>query len=129
MKSVLKKSGFALLFLLVGIFIGGAIVGLKAAHSVERVVWADRAPVVEEMIERRIEEKIAEEIVIGPDIRIPPIPEMPQRLEMPVRIVQRGPSFWQIISGIANFFTAVFLIVIGVVVLMRRQRQPKEKQP
>ncbi len=139
MKSVLKKAGFALLFLLIGAFIGGAIVGAGSMRSVEQVVWHDRNPAVAEMIERRIEEQIAmqerevermvDEIVIEPNIRIPPIPEIPQLPDTQVRIVHRGPSFFQIIGGIANFLTAVLLIGIGVVVLVRRQRRPKEKQP
>lgn len=139
MKRVLKKIGFALLFLLVGAFIGGAMVDANASRSVERVVVSEHGPLIVESVERRIEEqieiqereveRIVENIVIEPDIRIPPIPEIPQLPDSQVRIVHHGPSFLQIIGGITNLLTAVFLIGIGVVVLVRRQRQPKEKQP
>ncbi|KAA3659690.1 MAG: hypothetical protein DWQ04_21560 [Chloroflexi bacterium] len=139
MKKIFKKAGFALLFLLIGAFIGGAIVGSAPRRPVERVVINERGPVVGEMIDKRIEEqieiqvqdveRIVEEIVIEPDIRIPPIPEIPQLPDTQVRIVHQGPSFFDIVGGIANMLTAVLLIGIGIMVLVRRQRQPKEKQP
>lgn len=136
-KKWLKRIVLGSLLLFIGVVIGTVATGPDRTVYINRF-WgaqrgADIAAQIEERIEKRIEEQIViqeqevveiiEEIVIAPKIRIP------QQNERVVRIAYDGPSIFQVVGTVANLFSAVLLIGIGVLLLIRRRQAPKEKQP
>lgn len=75
----------------------------------------------------------------GPEIRvippvppvpeIPPIPPIPDVPAAPVVIHHGGPNIFGFIGGMIRMFFAVTFILIGVWLIVRRNRQPVEKSP
>lgn len=132
-KKWLKRVGIGCLLLFIGAIIGAVIVGARDNVYVERIVEKNDGSRIAEHIEERIEGRIAiqeeevveivEKIVVAPKIRIP------QPSERTIRIEYDGLSFFQVVGAVANLFTAVLLIGIGLVLLIRRRQAPKEKQP
>jgi hypothetical protein len=135
LKKLRKRIGWVLLIGFV--FFVGVSIGAESSSSsyVERVVFVDREDAFIRDIEQQIvrQEQVVEEIVENVVVEIPEIPDIPEILEIPampvVHHVNHGPSFFQVVSSIANLLVAIFLIAIGVKVLFKQRHQPVEKQP
>jgi hypothetical protein len=94
---------------------------------------------IEERIEQHIEAQIIERIAIPPIPEIPAVPPIPEIPPIPAipeipaapgfHIVERGPSVWDVLSGIGTILASLLLIGLGGMMLLRHWRQPKEKSP
>ncbi len=63
---------------------------------------------------------------VPPVPEIPPIPDVPA---VPVVVHHGGPTVFGFIGGMIKMFFAVSFILIGVWLIVRRNRQPVEKSP
>ncbi len=120
----LLKTGMLFTLVGMGVLIGFAIGAESASDPVLVHIYPDDPQVHEETFEfaeERFEEHVAERIVM-PDI--PQIPNHPTRI-----YIDRSPSFFDVVNGIGTIFASLGLIGLGMVMLMRHRRQPKEKSP
>ncbi|WP_420630189.1 hypothetical protein [Candidatus Leptofilum sp.] len=144
----LLKMGGVFVLIGIGVIIGLTIGGSSAAANHTIVVRGDHHfdermdVIVEERIHERIEQRIEEEIVVDippiptmpPIPTVPPIPEMPEIPPMPdipttIHIERGGPSFFDVVNGIGTILASFGLIGLGIVMILRGRRQPKEKSP
>ena len=144
-KRLLKTGG---VFVLIGVgVIIGLIIGANTADARHTIVirgdWShqfdEQFDGREERIQQRIEPRIDEQIVVDipPIPAIPPIPPIPSVPEMPnmpeipttIHIERGGPSFFDVVDGIGTVLASFGLIGLGIVLIVRGRRQPKEKSP
>lgn len=146
------------LFALVGcgVLLGLAI-GLSEGQSRRTVVVQNEVPyrLREEVVigaDERMHEEIAREfaeevegIAISPLPTLPPIPTLPPvptlpavptlppippMPDIPARVyIDHGPSFFDVVNGIGTILASFGLIGLGIVMVARGRRAPKEKTP
>lgn len=124
--------------LLIGL---GLIMGLALSESAQTdhhsvIVRTDGrfadeiAQNIERRVEQQIEERIIERVVIRDAPEIPPMPEMPVMPDFQTNVhIERGLSFWDLVNGVRTVLASLIMIGLGIMILMRRRREPKEKSP
>ncbi len=132
LKRLLKTGG---LFVLVGIgVLIGLIIGMNTAVPRQTIIIHGETPF---QFEKQLEIAPIPTIPAIPPIPpiptvppIPPIPEIPGIPAMPTHIhIDHGPSFFEVVNGIGTVLASLGLIGLGVVMIVRGRRQPKEKSP
>lgn len=136
-KRLLKLGG--LIFLAGMIFVLGVLAGQDSASERHTVVVRGDSPVrfeaepeiaIQERIEREVVERIEEQIVIPPIPTVPPMPPIPEIPPIPTTIhIDRGPGFFEVVNGIGTILASLALIALGVMMVVRGRRMPKEKSP
>jgi hypothetical protein len=123
LKRLLKTGG---LFVLVGIgVLIGLIIGENTAVPRQTIIIHGENPF---QFEKQLE--IAPIPTIPAIPTIPPIPEIPAIPAMPTHIhIDHGPTFFEVVNGIGTVLASLGLIGLGVVMILRGRRQPKEKSP
>jgi hypothetical protein len=119
----------------IGLFIG-LIIGLDSKEGRNIVIQPDGrsaneyAQNIEQRIEQQIQEHIIEEIAIPPMPAVPNNPDIPNLRDFQTNIrIERTTSFWDVLNGIGTILASLILIGMGVMILLRRRRQPREKSP
>ena len=152
-KGLLKTGA---LFVLVGVgVIIGLIIGVNTADRGETIVIrgdgiGHLAPMIEQRVEqqvvRQVEERIHEQLQFSPIPTIPPIPTVPPIPAIPTIqpiptippipdtvprtvYIDHSPSFFDVVNGIGTVLASLGLIGLGIVLIIRGRRAPKEKTP